>query len=52
VFVLREYHELEYADIAEALGLDLGTIKSRLSRARAALRERLVAEVPELWRRR
>ena len=52
VFVLREYHELEYADISEALGLDLGTVKSRLNRARAALRERLVAELPELWRRR
>jgi RNA polymerase sigma-70 factor (ECF subfamily) len=52
VFVLREYHELEYADIAEALGLDLGTVKSRLARARAALRARLVAQLPELWRRR
>ena len=52
VFVLREYHELEYADISEALGLDLGTVKSRLGRARAALRERLIAELPELWRRR
>jgi RNA polymerase sigma-70 factor (ECF subfamily) len=52
VFVLREYHELDYADIAEALGLDLGTVKSRLARARATLRERLVAELPELWRRR
>jgi RNA polymerase sigma-70 factor (ECF subfamily) len=52
VLVLREYHELEYADIADALGLDLGTVKSRLARARAALRERLVAELPELWRRR
>jgi len=52
VFVLREYHELEYADIADALGLDLGTVKSRLARARAALRERLVAALPELWRRR
>ena len=52
VFVLREYHELEYADIADALGLDLGTVKSRLARARATLRERLVAELPELWRRR
>jgi RNA polymerase sigma-70 factor, ECF subfamily len=51
VFVLREYHELEYADIAEALGLDLGTVKSRLARARATLREGLVAAVPELWRR-
>jgi RNA polymerase sigma-70 factor (ECF subfamily) len=52
VFVLREYHELDYADISEALGLDLGTVKSRLARARQALRERLVAELPELWRRR
>jgi len=43
-FVLREFHELEYAEIAEALAIDLGTVKSRLSRARAALRERL-AEV-------
>jgi RNA polymerase sigma-70 factor (ECF subfamily) len=51
VFVLREYHELDYADIADALGLDLGTVKSRLARARATLRERLVAALPELWRR-
>jgi len=43
-FLLREYHGLEYAEIAGALGIDLGTVKSRLSRARAALRERL-AEV-------
>ena len=43
-FLLREYHELEYAEIAEALGIDLGTVKSRLSRARQALRAAL-AEV-------
>lgn len=43
-FVLREYHGLDYAEIARALSIDLGTVKSRLSRARAALRERL-AEV-------
>jgi RNA polymerase sigma-70 factor (ECF subfamily) len=43
-FLLREYHGLEYAEIAAALAIDLGTVKSRLSRARAALRERL-AEV-------
>lgn len=43
-FLLREYHGLEYAEIASALRIDLGTVKSRLSRARAALRERL-AEV-------
>jgi RNA polymerase sigma-70 factor (ECF subfamily) len=43
-FLLREYHGLDYAEIASALSIDLGTVKSRLSRARAALRERL-AEV-------
>jgi RNA polymerase sigma-70 factor (ECF subfamily) len=43
-FLLREYHGLEYAEISHALEIDLGTVKSRLSRARAALRERL-AEV-------
>ncbi len=42
-FLLREYHGLEYAEIAKALEIDLGTVKSRLSRARAALRERLAA---------
>ncbi|HEX3759696.1 MAG TPA: sigma-70 family RNA polymerase sigma factor [Kofleriaceae bacterium] len=43
-FLLREYHGLDYAEIASALAIDLGTVKSRLFRARAALRERL-AEV-------
>jgi RNA polymerase sigma-70 factor (ECF subfamily) len=38
VFVLREYHGLDYGEIARALDLDLGTVKSRLSRARAALK--------------
>lgn len=43
-FVLRAYHELEYAEIAEALAIDIGTVKSRLWRARAALQQ-LLAEV-------
>jgi RNA polymerase sigma-70 factor (ECF subfamily) len=38
VFVLREFHELSYQEIAVALDIDVGTVKSRLSRARAALR--------------
>jgi RNA polymerase sigma-70 factor (ECF subfamily) len=40
-FVLREFHELEYPEIAAALHIDRGTVKSRLSRARAALRAAL-----------
>ena len=41
-FVLREYNGLEYAEIADALEIDLGTVKSRLNRARRRLREALV----------
>lgn len=41
VIVLREYQGLEYREIAEILELDLDTVKSRLSRARAALRATL-----------
>jgi len=44
VFLLREFHELTYDEIGRALELDVGTVKSRLSRARAALRTAL-AEV-------
>lgn len=40
-FVLREYHGLDYAEIARALELDINTVKSRLNRARTALRAKL-----------
>ncbi|MEZ4367734.1 MAG: RNA polymerase sigma factor [Kofleriaceae bacterium] len=40
-FLLREVHGLEYAEIARALAVDVGTVKSRLARARTALRAAL-----------
>jgi len=43
-FLLRELHGLDYGEIAEVLQIDVGTVKSRLSRARAKLRVAL-AEV-------
>jgi len=47
VLVLREYGDLEYHDIARVLEIDLGTVKSRLARARTALRECLTARIPD-----
>jgi RNA polymerase sigma-70 factor (ECF subfamily) len=38
ILLLREMEGLEYDEIAGALGCPLGTVKSRLCRARAALR--------------
>lgn len=41
VVLLIDVHGYDYAETAEMLGLPLGTIKSRLSRARASLRQEL-----------
>lgn len=42
VLVLREWEELPYERIAEALGVPVGTVRSRLHAARALLAERLL----------
>lgn len=44
VLVLFYLRELSLAQIAEVLALPVGTVKSRLSRARRMLRERLIAQ--------
>jgi RNA polymerase sigma-70 factor (ECF subfamily) len=45
VFCLRVFEELSYREIAESLGISLGTVMSRLSRAREKLREALTPYV-------
>ena len=44
VLVMREMSGLSYQEIAQALELDLGTVKSRIARARNTLRKFLLAE--------
>lgn len=40
---LRHFQELSYQEVADALGIPLGTVKTHLHRARAALRARIAA---------
>lgn len=42
ILMLREYEQLSYAEIAAALRLPLNTVRSRLFRARMALKEKLM----------
>jgi RNA polymerase sigma-70 factor (ECF subfamily) len=46
VIVLRDIEGMNYAQIAEVLKVELGTVKSRLSRARGNLREVLERMLP------
>src|SRR5207249_6742129 len=46
VVVLRDLEGLSYEEIAEALELELGTVRSRLHRARMDLREKLERFLP------
>jgi len=47
VLVLRYYDDMTEAQIAEALGVSLGTVKSQAARGLAKLREAMVAQKEE-----
>jgi RNA polymerase sigma-70 factor (ECF subfamily) len=43
--VLRDIADLSYEEVADVLGLSLGTVKSRILRGREALREELAGNL-------
>ena len=50
IIYLRDFHGLAYAEVAEVLSLPVGTVMSRLHRARMELRKRMLA-VEDAWMR-
>lgn len=51
VFALRVFEELSYQEIAESLGIQAGTVMSRLSRAREKLRQTVAPYLGDAVRR-
>ncbi len=47
VLILREFESLPYQEIADVLDISIGTVESRLFRARARFRDKLLAMYPE-----
>jgi len=51
VFVLRTFEEMSYQEIADILGISVGTVMSRLARARQKLKELLKDYLPKSEKR-
>ena len=45
--MLRDMQEMSYEEVAQIMQVPLGTVKSRVNRARAILREKLMPKVEE-----
>ncbi len=41
ILIMREVNELSYEEVAEILGISIGTVKSRISRARDLVRQKV-----------
>lgn len=44
VFILREFNDYDYSTIAQELGINIGTVKSRLARARKKIADSLIKD--------
>jgi RNA polymerase sigma-70 factor (ECF subfamily) len=49
VFLLREVNQLSYEEMSESLSIPLGTVKSRVNRARLMLRKKLTPKMKEQY---
>ena len=49
VFLLREVNQLSYEEMSQSLSIPLGTVKSRVNRARLMLREKLKPKFEEQY---
>ena len=48
ILILREYEDMAYTEIASTLGCSIGTVESRLFRARKRFKEALERTHPDL----
>lgn len=49
VFLLRDVNQLSYEEISQSLGIPMGTVKSRVNRARLMLRDKLRPRMKEYY---
>jgi RNA polymerase sigma-70 factor (ECF subfamily) len=47
VLVMREFEDRSYQEMADILGISIGTVESRLFRARAKFKDKLLTKYPE-----